>query len=148
MCKCKRCGRELTSKESVKKQYGPTCFRIVSLQKQEPIQEQSGLVNAVMVDLLERIRKVELDNNFMKYQLKHKSLGIIQKPRHPDANLDWKKNLKKEVQEVISVFEGKFVSIIKDLKEVIASGKPLLKEDFRYSNEELGIKPIEIIEVK
>ena len=142
---CERCGKELTSKKSIEREegpYGPTCFRIISLQKQEPIVEQSGLVSAVVTDLLERVRKIELDNRFMKHQLKHQHFSVT---TNPDANLEWQ--IKPEIQKVIDVFEGKFVSIIKDLKEVIETGKPLLKEKFRYSNEDLGTKSIEEINI-
>ena len=33
--KCKRCGRKLTSEESIKRGYGMTCYRIIQLQNQE-----------------------------------------------------------------------------------------------------------------
>ncbi|GAH42598.1 unnamed protein product [marine sediment metagenome] len=142
MVKCERCGRELTSEASIKRRKGLWCSKLDEREKKE-----SPLEGVVIADLLERMRKVELDNNFMKYQLKHKQISVGS-ARHPDANLDWKKNLKPEIQQVISVFEGKFSNVIKDLKALIIENKPLLKKGLRYSNEEIGLQPIEITEVK
>ncbi len=133
--KCERCGRELTSKASIERGMGLWCSK---LSKTTP-----ALSDVVLADLVERMRKVELDNNFMKHQLKHQHFSVT---TNPDANLEWQ--IKPEVQEVIDVFKGEFSSIINELKNVIADNKitnqPLLVKGFRYTDEELGIQIIEV----
>lgn len=53
MCKCKRCGRKLISKESVERGYGRTCYRIHLLQKEK-----------------QTATKVEDDVAFLKMEIK------------------------------------------------------------------------------
>ncbi|MHA2282510.1 MAG: DUF6011 domain-containing protein [Promethearchaeota archaeon] len=68
MNKCKRCGRVLRSEESIKRGYGKSCYRIVQLNQKL---EQSETPDTT--ELLNRLRRLELDNNFIKHQLKHKT---------------------------------------------------------------------------
>ena len=76
-------------------------------------------------ELLDRIRKLELDNNFIKHQLRHKVfIGKSQ-----DSDLNW--DIPKEVREVRDQFKIEFNVIIKELtvKFEITPG-----ETFDYHN--------------
>ncbi len=112
MNKCKRCGRILKNEKSIERGYGLNCYRIMQLNQQEP-----GSNNAVLEELLNRVRKLELDNNFMKHQLKHKTfIGTTSK----DSNLNW--DIPKEVKEVRNLFKIEFNFIINELKVVFHEG--------------------------
>jgi len=130
--KCKRCGRILYSKKSIERGYGLWCYRII-----KGISELKGVVIA---DIVERVRKLELDNKFMKYQLKHKPFSVTS---HPDASLDWDR-IKPEVKEVIDEFKGVFGKVVRELRTLFEENKPVLIRDFRFTDKELGIKIEEV----
>ncbi|GAG82325.1 unnamed protein product [marine sediment metagenome] len=136
MNKCKRCGRELRSEESIKRGFGKRCYRIVQLN-----QKSQETITSDITELLNRIRKLELDNNFIKTQLKHKRFTTT---KHSDEDLDW--NIKPEVKEKIDTYKIEFNVIVKELRVYFNSNQSILKKDFRYSDEELGIKPMNVRE--
>jgi len=125
MCKCKRCGRKLTSPKSIELGYGAKCYNIIQLNNQETKPKQSN----IMEELLNRVRKLELDNNFMKHQLKHKFIGTSK-----DSELDW--DIKPEVKKAINESEIKFNVVVKELK-VILTG-----DNFNYRDVLSPINPI------
>lgn len=122
--RCKRCNRVLTNENSIKVGYGKKCYRIISLQEKNKI--TPGLEN-----ILDRIRKLELDNNFMKHQLKHKTIVSNSK----DSMLDW--DLKPEIKEVKNEYKIVFNVIVKELKVIFKVDK------FDYHN---VLKPINVRE--
>ena len=79
--RCKRCNRELHSEESIKLGYGKKCYRIIQLQNAQITSPN----NTVIEELLNRVRKLELDNNFMKHQLRHKVFVV----KSQDSELNW-----------------------------------------------------------
>ena len=100
-------------------------IRIQEITKPEPEVNNS----LVLDELLNRVKKLELDNNFMKCQLKHKSFV----GKSNDSKLDW--DIPKEVKEVKKVYEIKFNVIIKELKVIFTENfdyhdilKPILNE--------------------
>ncbi len=123
--RCKRCNRVLTNKDSIKLGYGRICYLKIKL-IQEENKNHPGLE-----DILDRIRKLELDNNFMKHQLKHKVFASNSK----DSMLDW--DLKPEIKEVKNKFEIKFTVIVKELKVIFKV------DNFDYHN---VLKPINVRE--
>jgi len=120
------------NKESIRNRYGAKCYKIIQLNKQP---EQIN--NEIIEELLNRVRKLELDNNFMKHQLKHKTIV-----KHPDEDLDW--DIKPEIKQQINECKIEFNVIVKELKVIFNGNKPLLEKDTRFSDEELGIKPLEV----
>jgi len=112
--KCKRCGRKISNKESIERGYGAKCYRIIQLGKRQENPNES-----VIEELLNRIRKLELDNNFIKHQLKHKT--IVSK--HPDEDLDW--DIKPEIKQKRDEYKIEFNVIIKELRVIFT-------EDFNY----------------
>jgi len=119
---CKRCGRVLKSEKSIERGYGLKCYRIMQLN-----QQIAGPNNPNMENLLNRVRKLELDNKFMKHQLKHKTfIGTTSK----DSELNW--DIPKEVMEVRNQYKIEFNVIIKELKVIFT-------EDFNYHD---VLKPI------
>ena len=116
----------MKSEKSIERGYGLTCYRIMQLN-----QKIAGPTNEFMENLLNRVRKLELDNKFMKHQLKHKTfIGTTSK----DSELNW--DMPKEVKEVIDVYKGKFNLIVEELREIFT-------EDFNYRN---VLKPINVRE--
>ncbi|MHA1291373.1 MAG: DUF6011 domain-containing protein [Promethearchaeota archaeon] len=69
--RCKRCNRILKSKLSIERGYGKTCYRTVQLQKAEQSEDPN---NTVIKELLDRVRKLELDRSYILHQLKHKTI--------------------------------------------------------------------------
>jgi len=135
---CKRCGHILTNLESIKNGMGKTCARIVELQK---IKESGEIDNSLIEKLLNRVRKLELDNAFIKIQLNHKS--FVSKSK--DSVLDW--DIPQEIKEVKDTMKIEFNVIIKELKIVFNSNEPVLR-NVRFSDEELGIIHLEEQEIK
>lgn len=118
--------------------YGRKCYRIVKLQEVQIIPETKEIIdNSILEELLNRVRLLELDNSFMKHQLRHKITTI----KNLDAKLNW--NIKPEVIQKRDEYKIEFNIVIKELKLILNDGKPILKKDFRFSDEELGIKDIE-----
>ena len=107
--RCKRCNRILTNEESIKLGYGKKCYKIMQL-FQEKKNDQD------LENLLERVRKLELDNTFMKYQLKHKV--FVSKSK--DSELDW--DIPQEVKEVKNEYKIQFNVIVKELNVIFHEG--------------------------
>ena len=149
MCECKRCGRVLTSKKSIELGYGRTCYRIHKLNEANKpentvdleheliiLKEQINMMgkyiriqelqNNEVVDseLLNRVRKLELDNNFMKHQLKHKT--FVGKSKDSELNWDILKETKED-KEAKNETKSQLTVIIKELKVIFT-------EDFNYKN--------------
>ena len=118
MKKCEICGKWLKNTRGYNIHY-----RMMHVQKTSKIN---------LEEILNRIRKLELDNNFMKHQLKHKSFVIKSK----DSDLDW--DIPKEVKELIDVYEVKFNDIVKELKSMFTG-------NFDYHNILSPVNPIEEI---
>ncbi len=102
---------------------------------------QKQINNSILEELLNRVRKLELDNSFMKHQLKHKVFVGNSK----DSMLDW--DLTPEIKEIKNETKIQFNVIVKELK-VIFTG-----DNFDYHNalspvnnpiEELVILPMSI----
>ena len=108
--RCKRCNRVLRSKESIKLGYGKKCYRIISLQ------EENKIIPGGLEELLDRVRKLELDNTFMKHQLKHKSYTIGQ-------NVEAIERIKHDHHRPErNVMKVQFNVIVKELKVVFHEG--------------------------
>ena len=106
--RCKRCNRELHSEGSIKLGYGKKCYRIIQLQNTQITTPNNDVID----ELLNRVRKLELDNNFMKHQLKHK----VFVGKSQDSELNW--DLKPEVKKVKDETKIQFTFLIKELKVI------------------------------
>ena len=102
-------------------------IRLGEIMKEDQVNSEED--NNQNQELLDRVRKLELDDNFMKHQLKHKTFV---NGKSKDAELDWV--LKPEVKEVIAKFEIEFTVVIKELKLILKG------DDFDYHT---ILKPIE-----
>ena len=127
--KCLRCNRVLKSPKSIELGYGGKCYRIIQLGKR-----QENPNEPVIEELLNRIRKLELDNNFIKHQLKHKT--IVSK--HPDEDLDW--DIKPEIKQIKNEYKIEFKVIVKELKVIFT-------EDFNIHDVLEPINARETIEI-
>ena len=124
--KCKRCNRILTNEVSIKLGYGLTCYHKMQLQEAKI----TGPNNDVIAQLFDRVRKLELDNTFMKYQLKHK----VFVGKSQDSELNW--DIPKEIKEIKNKYEITFNVVVKELKVIFTN-------DFDYHNVLKPINPIE-----
>ena len=121
--RCIRCNRILRNKLSIEHGYGDKCYRIIQLNKKEPNE-------SIIDELLNRVRKLELDNNFMKHQLKHKTIV--------DSNVDPIERIKPDEQRPErEPFKIQFNVVIKELKIVFN------KDNFDYHDILSPINPIE-----
>ncbi len=84
-----------------------------------------------MEEILNRIRKLELDNSFLKCQVKHKVFVNSSK----DSELDW--DIPKEVKEAKDETKVVMNVVVKELKVIFT-------EDFNYKDFLKPINPIEI----
>ncbi len=180
MCKCLRCGKELKSEASQKRGYGPTCHKIVSFQKNKKwklalrkglntikyrkkreiiIQniintpEVKNIINDdVAKEILDRVRKLELDNSYLKARVQSGIMGPTNATPH-DTNLERIKHEESEklTDPALRELRNVFSDCVNDLKEVLSQhgeDKPVLEKDFRFSNEELGIKIVKVEDLK
>lgn len=96
-------------------------------------------------EILSRIRKLELDNSFMKHQLKHKTYSIN---RNNEGIERIKQNEDRPEREPNQV---NIILVIKELritlKEKSENGESILEKDFRFSNDEIKIKTPEELRV-
>lgn len=129
MCeiRCKRCGRILKSRESIERGMGKTCWRISQLQQAK---QSEQVDNTTLEELLNRVRKLELDNNFMKHQLNHKTFTKFSK----DSELDW--DIKPEIKKIINEYKIQFNVVVKELRVIF-------HENFDYHDVLNPINPIE-----
>ena len=140
MTKCLRCGRVLISEKSKILGYGKTCQRILLLHGEKIIQEENKEISKLEGDknipdieeLVNRVRSLELDNNFIKHQLKHK---IIISNNSEDIERIKQDNHRPERDEV----KVQFNIVVKELKIILQSKEPILKKGFRFSDNELGL---------
>lgn len=109
--RCLRCNRVLSNPKSIELGYGRKCYRLINAG--ENMHEKHISLGPNNDELLDRIRKLELDNNFIKHQLKHK-VYVSSKAKSEDAMLDW--DLKPEVIEARNETKIQFTVIIKELK--------------------------------
>ncbi|KKN33668.1 hypothetical protein LCGC14_0801610 [marine sediment metagenome] len=128
--KCKRCNRILTNKVSIKLGYGLVCYHKMQLQEAQITSPN----NDVIAQLFDRVRKLELDNTFMKYQLKHKV--FVGKSQESDLNWD----IPEEIKEIKNESKITFNVVVKELRVIFT-------EDFDYHNVLKPINPIEQPEV-
>ncbi len=179
MCKCIRCGRELKSEESKKLGYGPTCYKIVSFQKNKKwrLKFRKGINtikyrkkreiviqniintppppvddNAIQA-LANRIRKIELDNAYLKARDKNRTAVLVSNTTPHDTNLDRirQEESAKITDPTLQQYVNVFHDCVKDLKEVLSKhgiGNPVIKKGTRFSDEELGIKIVEVEQLK
>ena len=72
--RCKKCNRILRNEESIKRGYGKTCYNIIQLN-----QNTKGPNNVIIEELLDRVRKLELDNNLNSdfFHTKSKTYNFI-----------------------------------------------------------------------
>lgn len=115
--RCLRCNRILTNEKSINRGYGRKCYRIINLGENIPKKH----ISPNNEELLDRIRKLELDNNFIKHQLKHRT--VINKSK--DSDLNW--DIPKEVKEIRNEYKITFNIVVKELKVIFT-------EDFDYHN--------------
>ena len=161
--KCKRCGRVLTNPKSIELGYGDKCYRIMNLHgdlgfwkrfknsikhlgktKRNNESIEYRIINSqnaqitrpntdITEDLLDRVRKLELDNNFMKHQLKHKTIVIGQ-------NVESIERIKQDHHRPErNIMKVQFNIIVKELKVIF----PEDPNDFHYTD---ILKPIDVRE--
>jgi len=106
--RCKRCNRILTSEESIKRGYGPTCYRIMQFQKQESEN-----------DLYMEIQFLKYEINFLKRQLRelrtHKALAS-------SNNVIPIKRMKQTPNLNINEFRSNFINVVNELKGLFNQG--------------------------
>jgi len=96
---------------------------------------------SILDELLTRVRKLELDNTFMKHQLKHKTVST---GRSADADLEWRKASGQRPEQT-TVIKVEMTVVIKELRVIFT-------EDFDYHDvltpingrEEVEVPPIDL----
>ncbi|MFX1567830.1 MAG: DUF6011 domain-containing protein [Promethearchaeota archaeon] len=122
-CRCKRCGRVLTNKKSIKRGYGSICYQIVQLNEPKP------KTNEIPTEMINEIDFLKMEINFLKRQLKELRLSGVQ------INTDAIERIRKE-PETPEKIENKvnFIVVINELKLIFKG------EQFDYHD---VLQPIE-----
>jgi len=109
---CKRCGRALRSQESIKRGYGPKCFKITQLQDKNQDKNQDKKITSE-IDFL----KCEI--NMIKRQLKQSQHKIFAHESRPIERI--KKEEKRPERNFNMV---NFSTVINELKTIFTQGDP------------------------
>ena len=127
MCKCKRCGKELRSAESIKKGYGKTCYRIVQLnQTNKPEPEQ-----AEKIDMEEIKSFISLE---IEKALKNFNFSKLNNDNTEDIVIVSIKPAKKMPK--FNPLEANKHLVVKELKEQLAKGiRNMLKPMGSFDNQ-------------
>lgn len=125
MCKCQRCGKELKSGESIQRGYGPTCYKIVNFQNKRKLDIKKDLntltldtINITLLNLTDRLRKVELANAFLKARDKNRTLVISGKHGDPIERIK-REEAEKINDPLLKEFRSVFTEVISELKSVL-----------------------------
>lgn len=171
MCKCQRCNRELTTPESIKRGYGETCYRIVSNFKtnrklglkwrklvntikyrkkkevvQTPVKETLDAV--VIKDILDRLRRVELDNSHLKARENHRTLVVLggSKPVEEPIERIKREEAKKITDPALREIRMVFKEVVSELKGVLAIRKQQIEEaEEKAKNKIIDIQELKIV---
>jgi len=156
MCKCIRCGKELKSEESIKRGYGPTCYKIISFQnnKKWRLKIRKGIntlkyrkkreitiqniintpVSNPSIDneFLDRIRKLELDYSYLKARTENMTTGKV----YVDDAIERikREETQKIIDPTLQQYRNVFNECVKDLKEALSQTN-YLKERQEYEPE-------------
>lgn len=71
--RCKRCNRILTSKESIKRGYGLTCYRIVQLQEKQPAFDMEEIKTFITSEIQRTLKEF----NFSRTTTQNNNVGIV-----------------------------------------------------------------------
>ncbi|MFX1274671.1 MAG: DUF6011 domain-containing protein [Promethearchaeota archaeon] len=105
---CKRCGRALRSQESIKRGYGPKCFKITQLQ--EKTQETK---------ITSEIDFLKCEINMIKRQLRQSQNNIIVHKAQPIEKIN-----RDEHRPERNLNKANFSVVIKELKDMFTQGDP------------------------
>lgn len=167
--KCKRCNAILTSEESIKRGYGKTCYKIITLQgkkklrlklrklfntirhnkQKEPqiqIIQNDSLNTVVIKDILGRMRKLELDNSYLKSRA-NQMVSISKYVNDPIERIKQEESAK-ITDPTLQQYRNVFHECITDLKEVLKQGKEYLKRGLDYEPEIESNKVLSLAELK
>jgi len=123
---CKRCGRALTSPESIKRGYGPRCFKITQLQEKNIVQSQE-LIQKPQNKKDEKEEQVitsEIDFlkceiNMIKRQLKQAQYRPIIHESRPIERIK-----REEQRPERNIHMSNFSTVINELKTIFTEGDP------------------------
>ena len=108
MSKCKRCGKELRSQESIKRGYGKTCYRIVQLQevKESEVKPKINQEIAFLkmeIKMLKRMMK-QIKTNGVKVE----SIERIKPEESRPERTENKNNMSGVITEMKEIFNENF----------------------------------------
>lgn len=158
MCKCKRCGRELTTPESVKRGYGSICYRIIASRdakkwrlkirkaintikykkpKKTPVIQEP---NQELTNFVSEINFLKCEINMFKRQLREiktiKTTNNIvnitnTQVNHQDIIIERirREEEAKEIDPVLRQYKKAFREVVSELKEVLKIRKAKIEED-------------------
>jgi len=131
----------LKSVESVERGYGSQCYRIIQLNKVDEV-ESTPINMAVIEELLDRVRKLELDNTFMKYQLKHK---VVVAGKGGDTEKDFEVNRPEQQAPEVQVGMTALVSELKVLFNEDTNYKTILNP---IDMDSVELLPVEMMTIE
>ena len=131
MIKCKKCGKWFST------------IKGLNIHSSRMHKKQDANNNSQITEILNRLRKLELDNVYLKSRVKNTTINHSK----AEAIERLKQEAKRPEQKINTVNMN---NIVKNLKKVFNSGKPLLQKNFRFNDNELGIvitNQLQVIEV-
>lgn len=115
---CKRCGRTLTSPESIKRGYGPRCFKIAHLQEKN--QEQNQELEEIQEEkITTEIDFLKCEINMIKRQLKQAQYRPIVHEARPIERIK-----REEQRPEKNINMTNFSTVINELKTIFTQGDP------------------------
>jgi len=126
---CKRCGRTLRSQESIKRGYGPKCFKITQLQ--ETTQEKKIIIDEQKIthdeqkiiyedqNISSEIDFLKCEINMIKRQLKQTQYKSIAHESRPIERIR-----REEHRPERNINMTNFSTVINELKTIFTQGDP------------------------
>jgi len=152
---CQRCGRKLKDLNSRIRGYGKRCWEVIQLERAKDKFIKNSEITTLMTlpsldKIYNKINNLENQVNFLKCENKMIKTQIKQLKTNNIKNTKIIERIKKD--ENRTERDGNKVNmivVIKELKVVLEERKGKnLKTDFKFSDEDLGIKtPEEIIQL-
>ncbi|HDZ18120.1 hypothetical protein LCGC14_1110460 [marine sediment metagenome] len=120
MCKCKRCGKELRSVESVKRGFGATCYRIFKLQEANN--------SEVKPEINQEIAFLKMEIKMLKRMIRNIHVkGIVE----PIERIKQDNQRPERTENT-----GNMTSVVKEMKKIFT-------ENFNYRDILKSVNPIE-----
>jgi len=96
--------------------------------------QEVNVNNSLMQEILDRVRKLELDNSYLKSRVEN--ITVSNNSKSTEAIIRLKQDTQRPER---TGNEVNMSGVVKEMKKIFNGEEPILQKGFRFSDEELGI---------